>query len=192
MFTMHEGLHRSRRWESVRPSDAIPEVSFHHFSTHIHITPHITYSLHRCCHCRGTVEEKRGRLAPAEGSFREALAMCRRLAPPQELTAALALDGLAAIARRRGDLAAAEAAYAESCELSRRHLGEDPQGFANALQGRAVVQRDRGNLAAAKSGLRQGIDRLAGIGGTGPQIAQARRLLAKLERMPESSTALRP
>jgi len=135
----------------------------------------------------GTVEEKRGRLAAAEGSFREALAMCRRLAPPQELTAALALDGLAAIARRQGDLAAAEAAYAESCELFQRHLGDEPQGFANALQGRAVVQRDRGNLAAAKSGLRQGIGRLAGIGGTGPQIAQARRLLAKLERMPERS-----
>jgi ATP/maltotriose-dependent transcriptional regulator MalT len=112
--------------------------------------------------------------------------MCRRLDPPQELTAALALDGLAAIARRQGDLAAAEAAYAESCELFQRHLGDEPQGFANALQGRAVVQRDRGNLAAAKSGLRQGIDRLVGLGGTEPQIAQARRLLAKLERMPES------
>ncbi|MEO6195599.1 MAG: serine/threonine-protein kinase [Thermoanaerobaculia bacterium] len=134
----------------------------------------------------GTVEEKRGRLAAAEGSFREALAMCRRLDPPQELTAALALDGLAAIARKRGDLAAAEAAYAESCELFQRHLGDEPQGFANALQGRAVVQRDRGNLAGAKSGLRQGIERLAGIGGTGPQIAQARRFLARLERLPES------
>jgi tetratricopeptide (TPR) repeat protein len=133
----------------------------------------------------GTVEETRGRLAAAEGSFREALTMCRRLDPPQELTAALALDGLAAIARRRGNLAAAEAAYAESCELSQRHLGEDPQGFANALQGRALVQRDRGDLATAKSGLRQGIERLAGIGGTEPQIAQARRLLARLEKMPE-------
>ncbi len=132
----------------------------------------------------GTVEEKRGRLAAAEGAFRESLAMCRRLDPPQELTAALALDGLAAIARRQGDLVAAEAAYAESCELFQRHLGDEPQGFANALQGRAVVQRDRGNLAAARSGLRQGIDRLAGIGGTGLQIAQARRLLAKLEHPP--------
>ena len=130
----------------------------------------------------GTVEEKRGDLAAAQGSFREALAMCRRLNPSPERMAAAALDGLAAIALRQRDLAAAEAAYAESCELFGRHLGDDPQAFAYALQGRAMVQRDRGNPAAAASGLRQGIDRLAGIGGTAPQVAQALDLLAKVEQ----------
>lgn len=130
----------------------------------------------------GTVEEKRGQLAGAQASFREALAMCRRLDPPQERMAAASLDGLGAIARRQGDLAASEAAYTESCALFGRHLGDDPQGFANALQGRAVIQRDRGDLAGAVSGLRKGIDKLAGIGGTEAQIAQVRQLIAKLEK----------
>jgi tetratricopeptide (TPR) repeat protein len=130
----------------------------------------------------GAVQEKRGQLAAAQASFREGLAMCRRLNPQPERMAATALDGLAAIARRQGDLAAAESAFAESCELFRRHLGDDPQGFTNALLGRAVVQRDRGHLAAAASGLRQGIDLLAGIGGTGKQVAAARELLAGIER----------
>jgi serine/threonine-protein kinase len=129
----------------------------------------------------GTVEEKRERLPQAQAAFREALAMSRRLAPPQEGMAAVALDGLAAIARRQGDLVAAEAAYAESCELLRKHLGDDPQAFANALQGLAGVQRDRGRPSVAAGTLREGIDRLAAVGGTGPQIAQVRELLARLE-----------
>ena len=129
----------------------------------------------------GAVREKRGRLAAAQGSFREALAMCRRLSPPPERMAGTALAGLAAIARRQGDLAAAERAYAESCELYRRHPGDDPQGFANALLGLALARRDRGEPAAAASGLRQGIGLLAGIGGAGPQLERARKLLTELE-----------
>jgi hypothetical protein len=45
-----------------------------------------------------------------------------------------------------------------------------------------MVQRERWETAAAARGLRQGIDLLAGVGGTGPQIAKALRLLAEIER----------
>ncbi len=130
----------------------------------------------------GTVQEKRGELAAADASFRAALAICRRLKPAPELLAALALDGLGAVARRQGDLPAAERAFDESCELFRRHPGEDPQGLANTFRLRAMVQRERGESAAAARGLRQGIDLLSGVGGTGPQVAKALHLLAEIER----------
>jgi serine/threonine-protein kinase len=130
----------------------------------------------------GTVEEKQGHLADAQGAFREALAMSRRLVPPQQRMAAVALDGLGAIARRQGDLEAARTAYGESCELAGRHIGDDPQEFANALLGRAAVDRERGDPAAAASGLRQGLERLAGVKGAEAQIALVRQRLAELEK----------
>jgi serine/threonine protein kinase len=129
----------------------------------------------------GTVQQKRGRLEAAQGSFREALAMCRRLNPVPERMAGTALAGLAEIARHQGDLAAAEHAYGESYELFQRHPGDDPQGFANALLGQALVRRDRGDRATAAAGLRNGIQRLAGLGGADAEVARARKLLAELE-----------
>lgn len=103
------------------------------------------------------LQEERNEYARAEKSFRDALALRRRLgAPPHQIAASL--EGIGRVLSASGKHGDAQAPLVEALELRRRHGGERGTEIVETLHELALAQLRQGNTAAGEPLFREAVE----------------------------------